>query len=131
MKLMIVDDSQTMIRILSKAAKMTVEDLELFYCHNGQEALDCLKENTDISLILLDINMPVMDGKEFLKIIRNDSQYNDLKIIIQTTETGDSEIKEMVKLGISGYLTKPYQTQKAIDLIKQLAPIVGYKLLKN
>ncbi len=128
MKLMIVDDSKTMVHILSTASKKTIKDLELFSCYNGQEALDCLKENTDISLILLDVNMPIMTGKEFLKIIRNDSQFDDVKVIMQTTETDKSE---MMKLGISGYLTKPYQTDKVIDLMKQLAPIVGYELLED
>ncbi len=131
MKLMIVDDSQTMIRILSTAAKKTIKDLELFSCHNGQEALDCLKQNPDISLVLLDVNMPIMTGKEFLKIIRNDSQFDDVKVIMQTTESGKSEIKEMMDFGISGYLMKPYQTTKVIDLMKQLAPIVGYEIIED
>jgi response regulator of citrate/malate metabolism len=47
---------------------------------------------------------------------------------MQTTESSKSEIKKMMELGITGYLVKPYQTAKVIDLMTQLAPIVGYEV---
>jgi len=128
---MVVDDSLTMIKILSTAAKLTIKDVEVIVCKNGQEALDIVSQNNDIKLILLDVNMPVLNGKEFLKIVRADEKYNNIKIIMQTTETASNEIKDMINLGISGYLMKPYQTSRVIELMKQLAPIVGYKLIKE
>ena len=131
MKMMIVDDSLTMVRILSTAAQKTIKDVDVILCYNGQEALDKLKENEDVKLILLDVNMPVLDGKEFLKILRSNETYNHIKVIMQTTEAGNSEIKKMIALGISGYLMKPYQTTKVMELMKQLAPVVGYELLDN
>jgi len=129
MKIMVVDDSQTMVRILSTAAKKTIKDVEVFPCYNGKEALDCINENKDIKLVLLDVNMPVMSGKEFLTHLRADSSFDNVKVIMQTTETGKAEIKSMMELGISGYLMKPYQTAKVIELMTKLAPIVGYELL--
>jgi len=131
MKLMVVDDSQTMIRILGTAAKKVIKDLELFVCYNGQEALDCVKENPDMDLILLDVNMPVMNGKEFLKALRSDSQFDAVKVVMQTTESAKKEIKEIIELGISGYLIKPYQTKKVIDFMTQLAPVVGYETMED
>jgi len=131
MKLMVVDDSQTMVRILGTAAKKTIKDVEVFNCYNGQEALDCIRENQDIKLVLLDVNMPIMNGKEFLEIIRNDTRFDNVKVIMQTTETSKAEIKKLMSLGITGYLMKPYQTSKVIELMNQLAPVVGYEVLKG
>lgn len=129
MKLMVVDDSQTMVRILNTSAKKVIKDVEVFSCYNGKEALECLQENPDIQLILLDVNMPIMSGREFLQSMRSDAKFNDVKVIMQTTETGKAEVKKMMELGISGYLMKPYQTSKVMELMKQLAPIVGYEIL--
>ena len=131
MKLMIVDDSQTMIRILATAAKKTIKDVEILSCYNGQEALECIRKNPDVKLILLDINMPVMNGKEFLKELRSDSSFDDVKVIVQTTEVGKVEIKKIIELGVSGYLMKPYQTTKIIEFMNQLAPVVGYELIEG
>jgi CheY-like chemotaxis protein len=131
MKVMIVDDSQTMVRILSTAATKTIKDVEVFLCYNGQEALDTLTANPDVKLVLLDVNMPVMSGKEFLEIIRKDEKYDNVRVIMQTTESSKSEIKQMMELGITGYLMKPYQTAKVIELMTQLAPIVGYEVNKD
>jgi len=129
MKIMVVDDSQTMVRILSTAAKKAIKDVEVFPCYNGEEAFNCINANKDIKLILLDVNMPVMSGKEFLIKLRENSEFDDVKVIMQTTETAKAEIKEMMGLGISGYLMKPYQTKRVMDLMTQLAPIVGYELI--
>jgi len=131
MKVMVVDDSQTMVHILSTAASKTIKDVEVFLCYNGQEALETLEINPDVKLILLDVNMPVMNGKEFLKTIRKYERYDDVRVIMQTTESSKSEIKKMMELGITGYLMKPYQTAKVIDLMTQLAPIVGYEVNKE
>lgn len=131
MKLMIVDDSRIMVRILNTAAQKTIKDVEILECFNGKEAMDCIEKNPDTQLILLDVNMPVMSGKEFLKELRSNSGFDDVKVIMQTTETGRSEIKEMMQLGISGYLMKPYQTSKVIELMIQLAPVVGYEIIEG
>jgi CheY-like chemotaxis protein len=130
-KILIVDDSATMLRILKTAAKMVILDVVIFEAKNGQEALDLLENNGDIKLILLDINMPVMNGREFLTILRSQEKYNDVKVVIQTTETNKENIAEMVKQGISGYLIKPYKTKTAQDLMIKLAPFVSYEIKVN
>ena len=131
MKLMVVDDSRIMVRILHTAAQKTIKDVEILECFNGKEALECIQKNPDTQLILLDVNMPILSGKEFLQALRSNAQYDDVKVIMQTTETGRSEIKDMMQLGISGYLMKPYQTSKVIELMVQLAPVVGYELVEG
>jgi len=130
-KILIVDDSLTMLKILKTSAKMVIKDVEVIEAKNGQEALDELEKNSDIKLILLDINMPVMNGREFLAIMRTRPQYDDIKVIIQTTETSKEHIKKMMQYNISGYLMKPYQTKMAQQLMIKLAPVIGYELVEK
>jgi len=130
-KILIVDDSLTMLKILKTSAKMVIKDVEVIEAKNGQEALDELEKNSDIKLILLDINMPVMNGREFLAILRTKPEYDDVKVIIQTTETSKEHIKKMMQYKISGYLMKPYQTKMAQQLMIKLAPVIGYELVEK
>ncbi len=130
-KILIVDDSLTMLKILKTSAKMVIKDVEIIEAKNGQEALEALESNSDIKLILLDINMPVMNGREFLAIMRTKPEYDDVKVIIQTTETSKEHIKKMMQYNISGYLMKPYQTKMAQQLMIKLAPVIGYELVEK
>lgn len=127
-KILLVDDSLTMLKILKKSAQMVIKDVEIFEAENGQQALDILEQNSDIVLILLDVNMPVMNGMEFLKTMREDDRFKDIKVIMQTTECGDEQIKKILALGVSGYLIKPYQTKVAQELMVKMASTVGYEL---
>ena len=115
-----------------KHMKAIFEDLvsEFYQAYDGKKGLKLYEEKKP-DIILSDVNMPVMNGREFLEAIRADSTFDDVKVIMQTTETGKAEIKAMMGLGISGYLMKPYQTTKVIELMVQLAPIVGYELLES
>lgn len=130
-KILIVDDSLTMLRILRSAAKMTIKNVEIFEAKNGKEALELLENNKDIKLILLDINMDVMNGREFMFNMRKNSEYDDIKVIIQTTETSDEHIKYMMQYKISGYLMKPYQTKKVQALMIKLAPMIDYEIIEK
>jgi len=127
-KILIVDDSSTMLRILNTAAKMTIIDVEVLEAKNGKEALEQLENNNDIKLILLDVNMPVMDGMEFLEIIRTQEKYDHIKVIMQTTETSKKQVEKAIKFKISGYLMKPYQTKTVKQLMINLAPVIGYEV---
>lgn len=129
-KILLVDDSATMLRILKTSAQMVIADVEILEARNGQEAFECLEKNTDISLILLDVNMPVMNGIEFLWKMREDGRFPNVKVIMQTTETGKLTVEKAMELGISGYLMKPYQTKRVQELMTQLAPVIGYELKK-
>jgi len=130
-KILIVDDSLTMLRILKTAAKMVIKDVKVFEAKNGQEALDHLEQNSDIKLVLLDVNMPIMTGKEFLIIIRQNSEYDDVKVIVQTTETGKKSIEDLMQYKISGYLMKPYQTKTVQKLMIKFAPVIGYEVIES
>lgn len=123
MKILIVDDSSTMRRVLKMGVKKAIGDSEstvILEAENGQEGLEVLRKNTDIDYVFLDINMPVMKGDEMLRIMRTDPLIKHIKVIMQTTEGVRSKVAELTKMGISGYLLKPYTQDIILQLMKKL-----------
>lgn len=85
------------------------EDYVVLTAANGQHGLDILeKEAQSISAILLDIQMPVMNGFQFLKHVENNSDYNRIPILVTTVLDGGEDEKECLKLGVSDFIVKPY-----------------------
>lgn len=107
MKALLVDDSTTMRRIQkTQLAQLGITDT--VEASNGREALDVLRENMPLDFILLDWNMPVMDGMAFLKEVRKDSQYAKVKIIMCTSESEKSKVMEAMQHGVNNYIVKPF-----------------------
>lgn len=85
------------------------EDYVVLTAANGQQGLDILeKEAQNISAILLDIQMSVMNGFGFLKHVENNSDYNRIPILVTTVLEGEEDEKECLKLGVSDFIVKPY-----------------------
>lgn len=108
-KLLIVDDSTLNRQVLSK---MLSEQYEIIEAENGIQALDVLGERAnEISLILLDIVMPVMDGYTFLSIHRANPAISVIPVIVTTKfDDEDNEIKAL-SAGAADFITKPYRAQ--------------------
>jgi two-component system chemotaxis response regulator CheY len=122
MKILLVDDSSTIRRALQNQLKQLVEHpLEFVEATDGQDALDALELNDEIALILLDINMPIMRGDQFLKILRKDPKHNKIKVMIITTDSEREFVLSMTKLGISGYLVKPFNKN---GVRKAIVPLI-------
>lgn len=107
MKFLIVDDSNTMRRIISNTVKR-IGYSNIIEAENGKEAIEKLKENPDISIILSDWNMPEMNGLELLRYIRKHEKFNDLPFIMITTEGGKKEVITALKAGANQYIVKPF-----------------------
>jgi len=120
MKILVVDDSQIMRRILKVGIGKIDKDAEILEAENGQEALNLLRTNPDIQYTFLDINMPIMRGDEMLKIARADPDLKHHKIIIQTTEGRKEKFIEIKAMGISGYIIKPYTQQIVEGMMSKL-----------
>lgn len=92
---------------------------------NGAEALKFLRapESPPIDLVLLDINMPVMNGFEFLQTVRADTSIQDLPILMCTTSNYDQDIKRAYEFGVLGYMNKP------VTLDKMRVSLAGYEPL--
>ena len=121
MKVLVVDDSQIMRRILKVGIGKIDKEATVLEAENGKEALDILRDNPDIDFTFLDINMPIMRGDEMLKVVRADPDLKHHKIIIQTTEGRKEKFQEIKAMGISGYIIKPYTQQIVENMVKKLS----------
>ena len=125
MKFLTIDDAKVIRIILENVIKNYVKGCEVLHAENGAIGLQILHDNPDVKIVFVDWNMPVLDGFEFVKKIRQNPIYNDVKIIMATTESQKDKVSEAAKAGINGYIVKPFN-QEIID--KVLAKyLVGVK----
>ena len=116
-QVLLVDDSPLMRRAMKKALNQTgVEDEDILEAGNGQEALRVLSRN-HVDLILLDLNMPVMDGETFTRVVRYDNKYDCVPIVIVSTESNRGRLDRLRDMGISGYLHKPFEPEDLRGLV--------------
>ncbi len=107
MKVLLVDDSNTMRRIQkNQLAGVGIGDV--VEAVDGQDAMVKLQNFMPIDVVLLDWNMPVMDGMTFLKQVRTDDKYKDVKVIMCTSESEKGKVLEALKAGANDYMVKPF-----------------------
>lgn len=122
-KVLVVDDSaliHQMYRLVLNRYKSEIVD-----AMNGQEALDALAVHHDIHLILLDINMPVMNGVQFLEKAAATGIPGRIPVVIISTEGKEEDTIRGLKLGARGYLKKPFNPSDLYDLINKIIPSTG------
>ncbi|MEP7216744.1 MAG: response regulator [Anaerolineaceae bacterium] len=120
MDVLIVDDSAAIRKILQRVLRQTELGFgEIIEAANGAEALDKL-EKQDFGLVLSDINMPTMDGIEFLREIRRRGKWPNLPIMMITTEVSQSTVEEAVQCGAKGYVGKPFTAEHIRDKLTEL-----------
>lgn len=107
MRVLLVDDSVTMRRI-QKTQINSLGITDIIEAGDGEEAFRKLSESMPIDLIMLDWNMPVMDGITLLKKIRADNRFQSVKIIMCTSESEKSKVVDALKAGANNYLVKPF-----------------------
>ena len=106
MQALIIDDSRAMRRILKTiVAPIGFDTLE---ADNGRTGLDQLLANSEIDLVLVDWNMPEMDGLEFVKEVRSRDEYRDLKMIMVTSETEPTKMARALMAGVDEFVMKPF-----------------------
>jgi two-component system, chemotaxis family, chemotaxis protein CheY len=119
-KVIVVDDS-ALIHQMYKMVLMRYK-CEIIDAMNGQDGLDKLAKNPDSSLILLDINMPLMNGLEFIKKVKEQGKYENVPIVIVSTEGKEEDTMRGLALGAKGYVKKPFQPSDLHALIEKLYP---------
>ncbi len=122
-KILVVDDSaliHQMYRLVMARYKCEIVD-----AMNGQEALDVLAVQHDIQLVLLDINMPVMNGVQFLEKASALGITRKLPIVVISTEGKEDDTIRGLKLGARGYLKKPFNPTDLHELIDRIIPGSG------
>jgi len=109
---LIVDDSSAVRKILTRVlAKTSLAIGTVHEAADGREALDVLKQNT-VQLIFSDINMPNMDGIQFLSAMRQLPGYKSTPVVMVTTEGSQTKVMEALNLGALGYVKKPFTAEQ-------------------
>jgi two-component system chemotaxis response regulator CheY len=107
MKFLVVDDSSTMRRIIKNTlARLGHKDV--VEGEDGEQGWKALQENDDIDVLITDWNMPNMNGLELVKKVRAEAKYEDMPIIMVTTEGGKAEVITALKAGVNNYIVKPF-----------------------
>ena len=119
-RVLVIDDSSTMRKIVSRSLRQAGLDFEeILEAGDGQEALNLL-ESQNVDLILSDINMPNMDGIEFLRQKKENAAIANIPVVMITTEGGSDIIGEAKALGAAGNIKKPFTPDKIQEVIGAL-----------
>lgn len=119
---LIVDDSATMRALIRKV--LTISGLDLGECFegaNGQEALEVMEENW-VDLVLSDLHMPEMDGAALVRAIRRHHLWQNVPVLLITTESRPEVLAPFLEEGIQGYIRKPFRPE---DIKDKLQTILG------
>lgn len=112
---LIVDDSSVMRKIVERSLRQAgLESLVVFEAGSGIEGLEILKSK-EVDLILSDINMPSMDGLEFVRQIHSQHLAPEVPVVMITTESSEEHVKQAILAGARGYIRKPFTA----DQVKQ------------
>jgi two-component system chemotaxis response regulator CheY len=115
-RVLVVDDSQLMQRIY----EVMLRDHPLAFADDGRQALTRLREQPDIDLVLLDINMPNMDGRQFLAELRRVGGLDRVRVVIVTTEGHAEDARRGLEAGAAAYITKPFRSEEIRTVIARL-----------
>lgn len=125
--ILLVDDDQVDVMNVQRAFKKNSIQNPLHVANNGMEALDMLRGTEGREkiiptprLILLDINMPRMNGIEFLRELRKDPVLRSISVIIMTTSNDDKDKFEAYNLNVAGYIVKPVSFEKFVGAVSVL-----------
>lgn len=118
MKVLTVDDSR-MIRTLVRKY-LAPFNLDILEAENGEQGLEMAREHQP-DLVILDVNMPVMDGPEMLRRLRAEPGTRAVKVLMLTAESSEKLVLEVIKMGISDYIVKPFEEEL---LVKKVAKIL-------
>lgn len=120
---MIVDDSSVMRKIVERSLRQAgVELATVFEAGNGAEALGVLAEN-QVDLILCDINMPVMDGLEFVKQLSGVENAKGAPVVMITTEGSEAHVVQALSHGARGYIRKPFTPDQVREHVVPLLAV--------
>lgn len=118
--ILIVDDSRSMRKVILKTLRLFGFQLgECFEASNGQEALNILEDKW-VDLILSDVHMPVMDGIGFMRSLRERDICGDTPVVFVTTEANEGRLRELMDLGASGYIRKPFRPEEIKALLNRI-----------
>ncbi len=124
MRVLVIDDSRAMRTFLRRL--LTRLGFEVVEAADGLEAQDRMKDSGQIDLALIDWNMPKCDGFEFLVAVRSHSKWNDVKLLMATTESEVDQIVKALDAGADEYLMKPFDEAAVVDKLRLIGVDVDH-----
>ncbi|MFV8226493.1 response regulator [Christiangramia aquimixticola] len=124
LNILFIEDDEIEVMKLTRTLKRMEEKHIVKNAHNGEVALDILEKKDQLpDIILLDLNMPKINGIEFLRILKKDETLKYIPTIVLTTSNNRSDVKECFNIGISGYIIKPLKYE---DYVSKLTSVLTY-----
>lgn len=122
LRTLIVDDSSVMRKIIARAlGQAGIEMAALYEAGSGAEALDIVRAKA-VDLIISDINMPIMDGLEFLRQMRSAKLAEGVPVVMITTESSEEQVKQAILAGAQAFIRKPFTAEQ---IKERLLPLIG------
>ncbi|MDF1879306.1 response regulator [Sulfurimonas sp. SAG-AH-194-C20] len=124
MNILIVDDSKIVRRVLTNTItryfkKSDWNELNIYEAEDGNFAMEMM-QNKKVNIMLLDWNMPNMNGEEVVEAVRANKEWNKTRIIMATTEGSKESVLKMIKKGANGYMVKPFQEEAIFNTLDNI-----------
>jgi CheY-like chemotaxis protein len=121
LNILLIEDDAIEVMKFNRVLSTLNMNHKIIEANNGEEALTVLKEKDIIpDIIILDLNMPRINGVEFLKILKNDEYLKYIPSIILTTSNNHKDVLECYKIGIAGYVLKPLKYENYVERIRKM-----------
>jgi CheY-like chemotaxis protein len=120
--LLLVEDDQVDVMTIKRALKEIHVANPVIHMENGEDAINYLREpgNERPCIILLDLNMPVMSGLEFLQVVKNDEALRRFPVIVLTTSEEQQDKLNSFNLGVAGYMAKPVDYRQFVEVMRSI-----------
>ncbi|HET6574179.1 MAG TPA: response regulator [Fimbriiglobus sp.] len=118
MRALVIDDSRAMRAIIRKT--LTEVGVKVVEAGDGREGLEQLRQTPDVELVLVDWNMPVLNGLDFIRAVRADRSYDPVRIMMVTTETEQEQLVRALEAGADEYLMKPFTKEVLVAKLSLL-----------
>jgi len=109
MRALVIDDSRTVRIIIGQILREI--GMEVIEAKNGVEALELIRRDPDVELMLVDWNMPEMNGLDFIKVVRSDRTFDGVRILMVTSESQGEQVMQALNAGANEYLMKPFNKE--------------------
>lgn len=119
---LVADDDPDDRQLIQEAFTDRRPDCRLYFVHNGAELMAFLSDKNPPDLVLLDLNMPLMDGREALVEIRGNPRFQTMSIVVMTTSGSDEDKGFCLENGANFFIVKPPRYTELLELIEALAP---------
>ena len=132
LKILLIEDDMIEIMKMNRTVSSLKLNHKIVEAHDGEEALKILEQKDSLpDIILLDLNMPKINGIEFLNILKKDKELRYIPTIILTTSSNQKDLLECYKIGIAGYVLKPLKYEDYVSKIDKLLAYWSINELKH